>query len=280
MDFVHKVNPFAKREAHGREILIAYRIFAVVTWLVNVIATFNYLANPPHDGKRAGHTIWGQNKHHQTPFALNEVITTIYWVALWLFQVGYLWHLCAPNAAHVNAAANVAGHFIFNNLLQFGFIMLWVRNYFWPAEILLVVNLFNQLTLYLRNSAHPRLIHISAVSGPLSWTLIAIFWDGAAMVHAHTLAARILANVFIWTILLFGAFFLAVFRDYTVGFELSILTAALGVGQFLTKVIAFQWIFAFVIMGTLFFLTLVVAVPGIFGKDVKFGRADNVVSDD
>ena len=37
--------------------------------------------------------------------------------------------------------------------------------------------------------------------------------------------------------------------------------------QFLTHVIAFQWIFAFVIMGILFILSLLVGIPGIIGQD-------------
>ena len=64
------------------------------------------------------------------------------------------------------------------------------------------------------------------------------------------------------------------------GFALSILTASLGVGQFLTKTIAFQWIFAFTIMAVLFLLTLVIAVPGIFGKDFSFRREAAVVPAD
>jgi hypothetical protein len=69
-------------------------------------------------------------------------------------------------------------------------------------------------------------------------------------------------------------------QDYTMGFALSILTASLGVGQFFTKVIAFQWIFAFVIMGVLFIATLGIAIPGIFGKEFSFRREQNVVSAD
>jgi hypothetical protein len=64
------------------------------------------------------------------------------------------------------------------------------------------------------------------------------------------------------------------------GFALSILTAALGVGQFFTRAIAFQWIFAFIIMAILFLATLVIAIPGIFGKEVSFRRDQNVVSAD
>jgi hypothetical protein len=53
---------------------------------------------------------------------------------------------------------------------------------------------------------------------------------------------------------------------------------ALGVSQFLTKVIALQWIFAFVIMAVLFVLSLAVGVPGFLGKD-PFKRGE-VVSED
>jgi hypothetical protein len=64
------------------------------------------------------------------------------------------------------------------------------------------------------------------------------------------------------------------------GFALSVLTASIGVGQFFTKAIAFQWIFAFVIMAVLFLATLVIAVPGIFGKDLSFRREGAVVPAD
>lgn len=45
------------------------------------------------------------------------------------------------------------------------------------------------------------------------------------MVHAHSLPARILANVAIWAILVYGSLFLVAFKDYTMGFELTILSA-------------------------------------------------------
>lgn len=65
------------------------------------------------------------------------------------------------------------------------------------------------------------------------------------------------------------------------GFSLSVLSASLGVGQFFTKAIAFQWIFAFTIMAVLFVATLAIAIPGIFGKEFAW-RRDNthVVSAD
>ena len=45
------------------------------------------------------------------------------------------------------------------------------------------------------------------------------------MVGAQSLAARILANVAIWSILLYGIFFMGAFKDHTIGFELAILSA-------------------------------------------------------
>jgi len=157
--------------------------------------------------------------------------------------------------------------------------MLWVTSHFWIAEILLVINFFNLSSLYFRHPTSPLTIHVPVVSGPLAWNFVAIFWCGAAMVNAENLAARILANIAIWGILGYGLFFLAIFKDYTMGFNLSVLSAALGVHQFFLKVFALQWIFAFTIMSTLFVVTAIVAIPGFFGKELSFGR-NTVVSED
>ena len=101
--------------------------------------------------------------------------------------------------------------------------MLWVRGRFWICELLLIINLFNLTSLYFRHSTYPRFIHIPIVSAPLAWTHVAILWDGAAMVNATSLPARILANLAIWGILFLGAFFLLTFKDYTMGLELAVL---------------------------------------------------------
>ena len=70
----------------------------------------------------------------------------------------------------VVAAGNVGSHFILNNLLHFTFIVLWVYSHFWIAEIVLVLNLLNLKSLYLRHSTTPSAIHIPVVSAPLAWT--------------------------------------------------------------------------------------------------------------
>ena len=204
---------------------------------------------------------------------------------LWILQIGYVWHLFSSNADYVQAAASVGSHFILNNLFQFAFVMLFVRGRFILAEVILVLNFLNLTCLYYFHNTHPRFIHAPVVSWPLAWTFVALFWDGAIAAHAKGGAARILANVAIWAIFVYGMSFLTTYRvsqigsnpitthtpqDYTMGFALSVLSASLGVQQFLIKAIALQWIFAFVIMGVLFVASLAIAVPGIFGQQVRF----------
>lgn len=74
----------------------------------------------------------------------------------------------------------------------------------------------------------PPFVHIPIVSGPLFWTFMALFWTGAAATSkyafVHTLIARIVANIFIWVILLYGMFFITGAYDYAMGFKLSLLS--------------------------------------------------------
>jgi hypothetical protein len=274
-------NPFAKREAHGPASVILYKALTFLTWLLLLVTSFYYTFNAPQDDKRIGrHRIWEVNTLYPTGFAMSSIITSIYWIILFISQVGYVWHLFSKDSDNVNAAAGVGSHFILNNLFGFAFVMLFVRSHFFWAEVLLIVNFFNLSALYFRHTGLPRFIHIPVVSGPLAWTFVALYWNGAIAVNAESLAARILANIAIWAILVYGLFFLVTYKDYTMGFALSILSASIGTHQFLVKAIAFQWIFAFTIMATLFLATLVIAVPGIFGKEFSFRREGQVVDQD
>ncbi|RDW69447.1 ATP synthase F0 [Coleophoma cylindrospora] len=275
------VNPFSRRESHSAASVTTYKVLTILSWLLVVITSFYYSFNVPQDDiKKWRSTIWGVNAVYHTPFATSSVIASIYWIILFISQIGYVWHLFSGNTEYVNAAAGVGSHFILNNLLQFAWVMLFVRGHFIWSEILVIVNFFNLSFLYFRHNTHPRFIHFPVVSGPLAWSFFALYWNGAIGVNAHSLPARILANVAIWGILVYGLFFLVTFKDYTMGFALSVLTASLGVHQFLQKAFALQWIFAFAIMGTLFLATLVIAVPGIFGKEFKFGREHHIVDPD
>ena len=40
------------------------------------------------------------------------------------------------------------------------------------------------------------------------------------MVNKYDLPARVIANIAIWSILVYGMYFLATFGDYTLGFEM------------------------------------------------------------
>jgi len=267
-------NPFAKRESMSTNRLLWYKIFTTVSWLLVVIVAIMYHSSHPG----GNHSIWHQNRH--SPFALNKIITDLYWLIVLILQAGYIWHLFSGNESWRTAAGNVGSHFILNNLMWFGFIMCITRNHFWPGELILIANFFNLSSLYFRHSTTPRFVHIPVVSAPLAFNFVALFWNGALMVGAHHLAARIVANIFIWTWLGYGIFFLWTFKDYTIGFELVILSIDLAVSQMGTKLFALQWIFAWVIAGVLLLLTLAIAIPGIFGKEFTFRREGDVVSTD
>lgn len=90
---------------------------------------------------------------------------------------------------------------------------------------MLVINSFNLTSLYFRHLRTQPFIHIPVVTGPLAWNFVAVLSNGAAMVGAQSLAARILANVAIWSILFYGIFFMGAFKDYPIGFELAMLAA-------------------------------------------------------
>ncbi|KAG5925313.1 hypothetical protein E4U53_003347 [Claviceps sorghi] len=267
-------NPFGRRESHSGGSIVTYKILTLLTWLLSVVVSVYYVLHKPKDGATARRRIWEQNDLYPTAFTMSPVLGDIYWVVLFILQLGYITHLFSRKQEVVNWAASVGSHFILNNLFHFAFVMLFVRSHFVWAEIILILNFINLSTLYFRHNTSPRFIHAPVASGPLAWTFVAIYWNGALMVHhPHSLVARIFGNIFIWSILAYGAFFIVVFKDYTMGFALSVLSAAIGVAQFERHIIALQWIFAFVIMSVLFLATVFVAVPAWTGRDHLWRRS-------
>jgi hypothetical protein len=248
-------NPFARRETHSASSLNTYRVLVPLTWALVLITGLYYSFNSPDDIKK-GKKIWkGANKHN-TPFSQNNTVTGIYWlvqstyinfppylypfspaphistinpnhisrILLLLSQLSYVWHLFSKNNVLVTAAANVATHFILNNLFLFAWILLWTRNHFWGAEIILIAHLINQTVTYWRHRGLPAFVHLPAVAGPYAWTLTALFWNGAVAVHSHNLPGRIVANIFIWVILAIGLFDIVIREDYILGYCLSLLS--------------------------------------------------------
>lgn len=264
-------NPFSRRESHSSESIVVYKVLTILSWLLSVVVSVYYTVNEPHDGFTIRNRIWDQNYLYPSAFTLNSTLADIYWVILFIFQFGYIGHLFSKNTDYVTAAASVGSHFILNNLFHFAFVMLFVRSHFVWAELILLLNFANLTMLYFRHNTYPRFIHTPVVSLPLAWTFVAIYWNGAIMVpHPHSLVARIFGNVFIWSLLVYGLFFIILYKDYTIGFGLSVLAASLGVAQFTRQIIAFQWIFAFVIMSVLFVSSLFRAAEASTGREVKW----------
>ncbi|KAI9896990.1 hypothetical protein N3K66_008012 [Trichothecium roseum] len=267
------LNPFSKRESHTATAMTAYKVLTLLTWALSVIVSVYYTVHAPHDGFTIRKRIWDQNYLYPTAFTMNSVIASIYWIVLFVLQAGYIGHLFSKTPETTHAAASVGSHFILNNLFHFAFVMLFVRSHFAWAEVIIILNFFNLASLYFRHNTYPRFIHTPVVSAPLAWTFVAIYWNGAIMVpHPDNLVARIFGNIFIWSLLVFGGFYIVVYNDYTIGFSLSVLAAAIGVAQFFDKVIALQWIFAFVIMALLFVATVTIAVPASAGRDITWKR--------
>lgn len=255
----------------GRSLLLT-KISTTVSYLLLLITAFYYTFNAPstHDGR-----FWHHN--HATPFAQSSIFTSIYILLLFALQLAYQYSLYT---AHAAAATAVASHFVASNLLLFGFVHLFVRSHYVLAELLLVINFFNLSFLYFRHSTTPRFMHLGVVSGPLAWNFAALYWCGALAVTHNGFVARIVANVFIWGWAGYGIFFLAAYKDYTMGYAMSVLAFSTGVGQFLTRphVLQLQWVFAFTIGGLLFVLSTAVGLPGLLGKD-PFPRGQ-IVSED
>jgi hypothetical protein len=196
--------------------VLTYKILTLLTWILSIVVTVYYSVHEPHDGFTIRKRIWDQNYLYPTAFTQNSIITSIFWIVLFILQAGYIGHLFSSNSDVVHAAASVGSHFILNNLFHFGFVMLFVRSHFHWAELLLVLNFFNLTFLYFRHNTYPRFIHTPVVSAPLAWTFVAIYWNGAIMVpHPHSLVARIFGNIFIWAILAYGGFFIVVYKVST-----------------------------------------------------------------
>ncbi|KAJ5309091.1 hypothetical protein PENANT_c020G03767 [Penicillium antarcticum] len=272
-------NPFARRETHSASSLNTYRVLVPLTWALVVVVGIYYSVHSPDDVKKSK-KIWKQANKRNTPFSQNTTLTGIYWILLLLSQLSYVYHLFSKNNVLVTAAANVATHFILNNLFLFVWILLWTRNYFWGAEVVLIFHFLNQWITYWRHRGLPAFVHLPAVAGPYAWTLTALFWNGAVAVHSHNLPGRIVANIFIWVILVVGLFDIVLREDYILGYCLSILTLSLALRQVSIKIIALQWIFAFVVFAVFLVVSIYISATKYTGRDSLFRRVAHPESTD
>jgi hypothetical protein len=216
---------------------LVWRIATPLAWLAALVTVGYHTAHapPPDSSGHPARTIWAQNAKHHTPFALNACLTSAYWLALWLLQLWYVALLASGKAAA--GAIALAPTFAAHNLLVVGFVHLWTRSLFWLTLLVAALDFVLLTFAYFRFAAFAvrataagagpsdRVVHAATLAGPLAFAFVALYWDGAAAVHARHLAARIVANVFVWSWAAYGGFYLVAFGDWVLAFSLSVLCA-------------------------------------------------------
>ncbi|KAJ4332293.1 hypothetical protein N0V95_009691 [Ascochyta clinopodiicola] len=225
-----------------------------------------------------GGRLWQQ--HPTTLFAQSSLVTSVYWILLFLLQLLYLWCVWSSNVVYAAAAARVGPHFVVSSLLLSAFVHLWVRSHFWLAELPLLASFFTLSSAYFRHPNTPLAIHVGAVAGPLAWNFAALYWAGAAALRSTHPVAKIAAHLSICGWLAYGTFYLVTYKDYVVGFALSLLSASTAVGTSSTglRELPLQSALAFAVAAVLFIVSLAVASPGLLGRE-PFARG-RIVSED
>lgn len=247
--------------------ILTHKIFTIVSWVLSTYYSIRYfVGRDPLSHDNPYHSV-------NTPFTLNIVVTMAYWAVFLLMQALFVTQIFVPTVDHASGITSrlevtkhIGWHFTAFNLFHWAWTLLFVKKHYFFSEVVLILNFFNILSLYfahktysLRPFSNWFLIHMSTAAFPFSWLLVAIFWNGAVLFHIHKLFGRIIANITIWLLFLIPASFVVVFNDWGIGITSSVLTFGLGLGQLFTKAFALQWIFAFIISGLLFVLTIVVA---------------------
>lgn len=153
--------------------------------------------------------------------------------------------------------------FIVNNFISLMWSYLFARGHFFLSEVLAITNFVILLAVYLFGQSYTvrplstwLAVNGSVVVMPMVWNHYLVYWNGAVLVGAKHLLARIIANVFIWEFLISPSMLMLITGDYFLGFSNAYLVGAIGLGQLFTRVFALQWIFAFVIMGCLISLAM------------------------
>lgn len=264
-------------EHQHQESLLTHKTVTILSFVVSAYYSIFYLGG--RHGLGHDHPFHAGN----TPFTANIFFIFSFWVVLTVLQLLFLVQFYAKDSRIVAQASSVTWHFTLFNLLQAYWAYLFSRkSSYWAAEVVVVLNFINVMSLYIthkpyaiRPLSHWLAIHIPTTAMPLAWLLYTIFWNGAVMLHVHrSLVGRVLANILVWEFLAVPALFLILYRDWGFGLASSFLTWGLGVGQFFTRVIALQWVFAFIIAGLVFVLSIIVAVPSLAPAQLEAARQE------
>lgn len=106
----------------------------------------------------------------------------------------------------MDAIVDAGNHIIAFNFLHIGSVVLFTSSYFAWAEVILILNFANMSALYFRHHQYPLFIHSSLVSGPLSWTFLALYWN-SFRIAPQSEVTRIVGSIFAWGMLGYGLFF-------------------------------------------------------------------------
>jgi len=250
----------------GGETHAFLKFLNISTWLISALTTVLYstVLHP---------TIRHVSNSHLTPFTTNSIFTAAFWLFLYALQVGFLaMHWSRDSSLRATTVDTIYASFAVFNMLQFGWVLLWVNGEFTVAELFTIFNFLNILRLYLClgpklgrpiRGRFSRLLFLEAPTArlPLALLFIDIFHNGAVALHVHGRVGRLLANVLIWSILVVGGGVVAFFRDWVFGLALAYHMLSLAIEQLAIKIIGLQWIFAFVISGVLALLSAAVIIP-------------------
>ncbi|EXU94658.1 DUF1774 domain protein, partial [Metarhizium robertsii] len=164
---------------------------------------------------------------------MNALVVQLFWATLFAAQGAYICCTSRSMAKLSSVLPVFDVHFTVHNLLHVAFAALVHNSQFRLAEVALVCDLLNLLAAYFCHAHGPWLEHVSVVSGPLSWVSVAVLWNGSMMVpQRESLVAAILGTIVIWFILVEAIVCGIAYKDYTMTLFLSVLSGAIGMGQF------------------------------------------------
>ncbi|KAK6463741.1 hypothetical protein DFJ63DRAFT_313049 [Scheffersomyces coipomensis] len=238
-----------------------HRVFNIGSYLLSIYGSFTLLFHHhSHNG--------GDFQNDETPFSSNIIIVLTYWGLLYILQLGYLYQF---ETNLVNSLA-LNSHFVIFNIAHFIWTLFYKKSWYFLSEVVILINLLNLLIVYFNHQTYKFkitdgawnwfFIHLPVSVFPLTWLLYAVFWNGAILFGIHEFIGRLISNILIWDFLIVPILFLILFNDWAIGLTSAYLTFGIGLGQLFTKLFALQWIFAFVISGILFILSILIAVTG------------------
>lgn len=210
---------------------------------------------------------------HPTLFTPSQNLFGLYWSLLYLWQMVFIFVLWFPRNKEIESSAVHGVHhsFITFNLSHFALIMFLMRGNFVGAAIMSIVNVLVLSHLYVRLFGYPDTLGTNVlVRMPMKLlfgvTLLDVYFLCSVPFHCSTGACRIISYVLIWVFGWATVFKVTYFNDPFFGFALSFIFLAIGFGQLDVKLSEMQPIYAFIISGIVFLLSVSILTQKIIKK--------------